>query len=200
MRCQFCAIHRTGGPVEPTSSRRAFLTQLGGMWLAVNLPLVISVADRARAAAARGDGFTTLSDAEARTFGAVAEQILPSGDLPGAREAGVVYFADLALGSFFADQLPDLRGGLAAIDGQARSRGGASFAELGDADQQAVMRQLEALPLFQGIWTLTIMGTFAEPRYGGNRDAAAARLLGFTRAPTYQPPFGFYDAHQEAGE
>ena len=41
-----------------------------------------------------------LSAAEAADVEAVAAQIIPTDDTPGAREAGVVYFIDRALGSF----------------------------------------------------------------------------------------------------
>jgi hypothetical protein len=186
--------------VESVSSRRDFLAQVGGLWMAAHLPLVLSLGARAREAAARGRAFTTFAESEARAFEAVAAQILPSGGLPGAREAGAVHFADGALGSFFADQLPDLRLGLADLDQRARSMGGAPFAELDDEHQKALLHELEPTPLFQGIWMLTIMGTFAEPSYGGNRDGAAQQLLGITRAPSYQPPFGYYDARKRADD
>lgn len=182
--------------MDPVSSRRAFLAQVGGAWLAANLPLVLTLSAHAREAAAQGRPFGTLAEAEARAFEAVAAQILPSGGLPGAREAGVVHFADGALGSFFADQLPDIRLGLADLDQRARGMGGAPFAELDDEHQKTLLHELEPTPLFQGIWMLTIIGTFAEPAYGGNRDGAGQQLLGMVRAPSYQPPFGYYDARK----
>ena len=186
--------------MEPLSSRREFLAQLGGTWMAAYLPLVLSIGERARAAAATGAPFTTLTPGEARTLEAVAAQILPSDELPGAREAGVAYFADAALGTFFADQLPGLRSGLADLDRQAQATGATDFAALDDASQQALVKELEPTPLFQGIWMLTVMGTFAEPSYGGNRDGTAGKVLGIARAPSYRPPFGYYDAHAEPGE
>lgn len=186
--------------MEPLSSRREFLAQLGGMYAAAYLPLVLSIGERARAAAATGAPLTTLTSGEARTLEAFAAQILPSDELPGAREAGVAYFADAALATFLADQLPGLRTGLAELDRQAQAAGASDFAALDDARQQALVKQLEPTPLFQGIWMLTVMGTFAEPSYGGNRDGAAGKLLGVARAPSYRPPFGYYDAHAEPGE
>jgi hypothetical protein len=182
------------------SSRRAFLAQLGGTWMAAYLPLVLSLGERARTAAANRDPFTTLTPGEARTLEAVAAQILPSDQLPGAREAGVAYFADAALATFFADQLSGLRTGLAELNHQAEGVGAADFATLDDTRQQALVTQIEPTPLFQGIWMLTVLGTFAEPSYGGNRDGAAGKLLGIARAPSYRPPFGYYDAHAEPGE
>lgn len=186
--------------MESVSSRREFLAQLGGTWMAAYLPLVLSLGDRARAAAASRAPFTTLTPGEARTLEAVAAQILPSDELPGAREAGVAYFADAALATFFADQLPGLRTGLAELDRQAQATGATDFAELDDPGQQALVKQLEPTPLFQGIWMLTVMGTFAAPSYGGDRDGAGEKVLGIARAPSYRPPFGYYDAHAEPGE
>jgi len=66
--------------------------------------------------------------------------------------------------------------------------------------RKILLHELEPTPVFQGIWMLTVMGVFAEPRYGGNREGAAQRLLGITRAPTYQPPFGYYDARTGADD
>ncbi len=40
----------------------------------------------------------------------------------------------------------------------------------------------------------TIVGTFALPAYGGNRDHLGWHMLGLTHQPVYQPPFGYYDA------
>ena len=48
---------------------------------------------------------------------------------------------------------------------------------------------------------LTLCGMFALPSWGGNRDEAGWKLLGFEDRHAWQPPFGFYDAEaRELGE
>lgn len=177
------------------SSRRDFLASMGSSaWVAANLPMLSSLSAWARGAAARSEPFTTFTADEARAFEAVAAQILPSGDLPGAREAGAVYFADRALGSFFGGMLPGVKQALADVDQRARKSGG-DFADLDDPHQKIVMGEIEQTPGFQTLWMLTITGVFAEPRYGGNRNGSAEELLDITHAPSYQPPFGYYDSN-----
>ena len=128
---------------------------------------------------------------------AFAAQIVPSDPTtPGAREAGAVYFIDRALGSHFAAMREPVKAGLADLDVRARrrTRGVRGFADLGAADQIRVMRQVEDQPFFFTARMLTVMGVFADPSYGGNRDHAGARILGIEHRPSFQPPFGWYDA------
>ena len=44
----------------------------------------------------------------------------------------------------------------------------------------------------------TLVGTFALPSWGGNRDFAGWRLLGVEHQPFFQAPFGYYDANPNA--
>jgi gluconate 2-dehydrogenase gamma chain len=37
------------------------------------------------------------------------------------------------------------------------------------------------------------MGFFGDPSYGGNRDQAGWKLIGFEDKHQYEPPFGYYD-------
>ena len=53
-----------------------------------------------------------LGAADAADVEALTSQIIPSDDTPGAREAGVTYFIDRALGSFFAHWRPTFMQGL----------------------------------------------------------------------------------------
>jgi hypothetical protein len=40
---------------------------------------------------------------------------------------------------------------------------------------------------------LTLVGMFALPKYGGNRDGVGWKLLGFQDQHIFEPPFGYYD-------
>ena len=133
---------------------------------------------------------------------AFAAQIIPSdASLPGAREAGAVYFIDRALGSHFAQMKEPMKAGIADLDARARRRvrRARDFADLSSADQVRVMRQVESEPFFFMGRMLTVMGVFADPGYGGNRDGAGLRILGIEHKPAYQPPFGWYDAQERTG-
>ena len=182
-------------------SRRAFLADstraVSAGWLALQLPLLAALTGCARDDARRGEALAHLTSAEARTMRAFASQIIPSDDgTPGAEEAGVVHFVDRAVGMpFFADAVPLLRAGLADLDASAKQTGGRNgFASLASKQQIALMREIETTPFFATARTLVVIGTFADPSYGGNRDGAGAAIIGIEPRASYTAPFGWYDA------
>ena len=132
---------------------------------------------------------------EADTVEALAARIIP-GDAedPGAREAGVVYYIDRALGGAYFGWQGAYREGLRTINAYTGERYGKKFFELSEADQDATVGALERgdVPGFGGtdgsenfftmIWAHTIEGMFSDPAYGGNRDAVGWRLIGFPGA------------------
>jgi gluconate 2-dehydrogenase gamma chain len=177
--------------------RRTFLIDAARVaaagWLTLELQLLAGCARDNR----RDTGFAHLTAAEGRTLRAFAAQILPSDNgFPGADEAGAAYFIDRAVGMpFFADSVPVIRSGLADLDARAKTSGRRDFASASDAEQIAVMRAIEATPFFTMARTLVIIGTLADPSYGGNRDQAGWSLLGLEHRPNFTAPFGWYDAH-----
>jgi gluconate 2-dehydrogenase gamma chain len=179
-------------------SRRAFLQASGGVagsaWLALQAPAVLAAAEAAVAARAAGRPFQHLAAAEAAGIEALAARIIPADDTPGAREMGVIYFIDQALGSFMATEAGTLRDGLAALDALAADTGGQPFAALGPAAQDALLPQIEATPFFGLVHFLTVAGALALPSYGGNRDHLGWQLIGFEHRHAWAPPFGHYDA------
>ena len=60
-----------------------------------------------------------------------------------------------------------------------------------------MLRDIEQTPFFQAARFDTIVGTFALPTWGGNRDYAGWHMLGLEHQPAFQPPFGYYDAEIE---
>lgn len=172
------------------SSRRAFIEGLGAAWLAASSQAIAAAAAHAHASMAGAAGpppvFETLTASEARDIEAITSCIVPSGDDgPGAREAGVVYFIDRALGSFFASQHATIARDLAALP--------QPFVALDAAARDTQMHAMEGQPLFESLRLLTILGLFASPSYGGNRDALGWQLIGFEDVHAFQPPFGHYD-------
>lgn len=130
---------------------------------------------------------------------AFAAQIIPSDDAtPGAEEAGAVYFVDRALGQpSFAASLPVIRDGLGDLDARARRLGVRGFASLSSAQQIAVMREVEKTSFFTAARTLVLIGTFADPSYGGNRNGTGWAMMGMDHRPSYSAPFGWYDAQPD---
>ena len=165
-------------------------------WLSLQLPWLAAIAGCARDDARKGNPFVTLTAAEGRTMRAFAAQIIPSDDgTPGAEEAGAVYFVDRALGMpFFADRLPIIRAGLADLDAWSEvigMRGG--FASRSEAQQIAIIARIDHTPFFAAAHALVVIGTFADPSYGGNKGGAGWTMIGIDHRPTYTAPFGWYD-------
>jgi hypothetical protein len=191
---------------EPTRTRREFLLHsgraFGAAWIAASLPALAVMSGCARESARLGEPFRFFSAAEARAFAAFASEVLPSDDLPGAEEAGAVYFADQGLTGPFAEAADLVRAGLADLDHRAALAdppppGG--FAALDSPARQAVMREIEETEFFSMAWLLTVMGVFADPSHGGNAGNAGATILGMEPHGAHQPPFGWYDAEHAKG-
>lgn len=184
-------------------SRRRFVATsagaLGSGWLAAHWPDIARAARHAHAAAAIPDAspdrLEHLSAVDARDVAALAAQIIPTTATAGAREAGVVYFIDRALGTFHAGHAEEFAVGIGQFAQVVRARHGAStrFADL-PADLQLDLAQAAAgTPFFEAMRTLTILGFLASPAYGGNRGGVGWKAVGFTDEHAFKPPFGHYD-------
>jgi gluconate 2-dehydrogenase gamma chain len=148
---------------------------------------------------ASGEGHGAfLNDEDAATVMAFTERLMPGAPgMPGAREADVLHYIDLALAGAYADLQDFYRRGLAQLDAFCQQAHKASFARLDAARQDAVIAALEegkaagftwptAQAFFNTLRTHTMEGMFADPVYGGNKDFAGWRLVGF---PGAQPLF-----------
>lgn len=180
-------------------TRRDFLKRsgqaLGGAWLMDHLALARKAAAKVVEAERRQEAFRVLSEAEVRELEAVAEQIVPATDTPGARDAGVGRFMDVALDSFAEDMTEPLRSGLDDLQERtAEARPGTErFSDLPFDEQTELLRELEETPFFQSARFLTVVGMFSLPSRGGNRDGKGWEVLGFEERPLWRPPFGYYD-------
>ena len=135
-----------------------------------------------------------FNDADAGTVAALTERILP-----GARAAGVPNYIDLALAGAYADQQDFYRRGLAQLDVYCQATYHRSFAGLAAPQQDEVVAALAASKasgfawptapaFFNTLRTHTMEGMFADPIYGGNRDFAGWRLVGFPGAQMQYTP------------
>ena len=163
--------------------------------IVLSIPAILDSAAFASEATRQGSHFTTLNTEEAQELAAIAARIIPTDETPGANEAGVIHFIDNVLGSSRTEVLSPVREGLASLqDAVSRSHGGRKFSELEPQAQDAALRDIEDTPFFSTMRYLTIAGMFSLPDYGGNRDHAGWKLIGFEHRHVWEPPFGFYDA------
>ena len=95
------------------------------------------------------------------------------------------------IGSFKEEILAGLR----QMDLLARRAGSASFVQATPATQDDVLRRLQRGMRLEGRWTsrhfflvlltLTLEGFLCDPVYGGNRDKAGWRFIGFEPRPPH---------------
>ncbi len=189
-----------------TSSRRDFLklaaTTVGSSWLITHWPTVLAAGKAAGEARDAGTAFHVLDVQDAGDLEAITAQIIPSGDGPGAREAGVVYFIDQALSTFASAGHPALQAGLEDLNARVSriSAGATHFSNLDGEQQVSLLRQIEDGSFFQTMRLFTLWGMFALPSYGGNLDHNGWEMIGFDHRHAWQPPFGHYDAeYRKAG-
>ena len=150
-----------------------------------------------QAASSGGARLSVLTQTDVAVLDALTTRILPSVDgKPGAREAGVVYFIDRALATFNAGQKVAYANGIRDLNRRATTKisGASNFAALTSSQQDEVLHEIEKTPFFQAVRFDTIVGTFALPSWGGNRDYAGWHLLGLEHQMRFQAPFGYYDA------
>lgn len=113
----------------------------------------------------RGDNhFVFFDAATAVEIKAIAEQIIP-----GAGEAGVIWFIDRALAGYDKDKRELYQKGLRETTG---------FAALRPEQQLALLKTIEKTEFFQQVRLHTLMGFYGKPE----------------RMMHYEPPFGYYDA------
>ena len=135
-----------------------------------------------------------LNDDDSRTVAAFAERLMPGAPgKPGATDANVLNYIDLALAGAYADQQDFYRRGLQQLDAHCRAAHGKSFHSLAAAQQDEVIDALQhgkspaftwptAQAFFNTLRRHTLEGMFADPVYGGNKDFAGWMLVGFPGA------------------
>jgi gluconate 2-dehydrogenase gamma chain len=162
--------------------------------------------EQAHATGTKLGAFLNADDSTA--LEAFAERLMPGEPgIPGARDAGVLNYIDLALAGAYADMQEFYRRGFAALDEHCRKTYAKSFVALDPAQQDAVITALTegkaasftwptSQAFFNTVRTHTMEGMFADPIYGGNKDFAGWRMVGF---PGAQPAFTEADmASQDA--
>src|SRR5579862_7303695 len=131
---------------------------------------------------------------QASTVAAFTERLMPGAPgKPGARDAGVLNYIDMALAGAYADFQDFYRSGLSQLDAHCRKTYNQSFARLSGTQQDEVIKALEegkvaefswptAQAFFETVRVHTMEGMFADPIYGGNKNFAGWSLVGFPGA------------------
>jgi gluconate 2-dehydrogenase gamma chain len=188
---------------ENDKARRRFLQSAGaalsGSWVALHWPAIAAAAEHAHASMASGGDakLELLNPEQARDVAAIAAQIVPSGETPGATEAGVVYFIDHVHRGLYAERSRDFLDGLGTFQREFAAGHAGQFADLEPGDQLEYLQTIADTPFFQDMRFLTVMGLLALPSYGGNRDKLGWQLVGFEDRHVWEPPFGHYDREYE---
>ncbi len=156
--------------------------------------------------------FEVLTAEQAKEVQAIAACLIPTDEMPGATEAGVVYFIDHALKTFASDALPDYQKGLPHVNeivaemfpgtknfSAATPEQQVKVIEVLSGSADAAKTSLRRAPssvgtdFFQTILFHSMAGFLVDPEGGGNRDYAGWKVIGRDPAHSFSPPFGFYD-------
>src|SRR5579864_5471338 len=109
-------------------------------------PQVLAAQEHTRhAAATPGTAFTYFDGPTAAEIEAIAAQIIPTDETPGAREAGVIYFIDHALSTFDKDSQEHYRQGLADLQAKraAMFPGSTNIATLTPEQQLVLVKSID---------------------------------------------------------
>ncbi len=172
-------------------SRREFFLQSGlygsSLWMLLNMPR-----PRALAAAEASTRPEVLHETQWKTVEAITARIIPTDHEPGAIEAGCVNFIDKALAHEDAKMKPIYEKGLAGIDLVSKKKLAKPFVELTPEQQDDILAAVEsgkaegwpsggvgAAEFFATVRMHTIVGFLADPKYGGNRNYAGWKVVGY---------------------
>jgi gluconate 2-dehydrogenase gamma chain len=186
-------------------SRRSFLlasvTGVNAAWVAANYPGILAAQEHVKRAEKAGQvpRLEFFTDAQAAEIEAMAAQIIPTDDSPGAREAHCLYFIDRALSTFAKTSQPVYVQGLQDLQSKTQQLypDAGKFSALTSERQIQVLTSVEKTPFFRTVRTHTVIGFFSRPVHGGNYDKAGWKLIGYDDSLNHKPPFGYYDAQPQ---
>ncbi len=179
-------------------SRRDFVEHLGALgatWMLATSSASLPAIDPHQHGSAPPRKLRFFGAADAKEVEAIAERIIPSDDGPGAKEAGALYFIDGGLATFAKDQQPVFRDGLADLAQRVTTTfpSVTRFSALTASQKDDLLTSMQETPFFRAMRFATIAGVLCLPMYGGNRGYIGWKAIGLQDAPTYAPPFGYYD-------
>jgi gluconate 2-dehydrogenase gamma chain len=186
-------------------SRRSFLissaTGLSAAWVAANYSAILAAQKQVRVATKAGQlpQLVFFTEAQAVEVEAMAAQIIPTDETPGAREAHCLYFIDRALSGFARGSQPLYTKGLQDLQAKADQLypNAGKFSALTSEQQIKVLTEIQNTPFFRTVRTHTVLGFFSRPMHGGNYEKVGWKLIGYDDSLNHKPPFGYYDAQPQ---
>jgi gluconate 2-dehydrogenase gamma chain len=137
-----------------------------------------------------GEKWRFFTDEEAPVVEAITEQIIPTDEDAGAREASVINFIDKQLTGFLSKHQQTYRRGIAGTQQTSVIKFGKKFELLDWNQQKEVLKNLEAGDAQGDIWKTdsasmffrlirnhTMQGFYGSPRHGGNRRFVSFKML-----------------------
>lgn len=169
---------------RPDLSRRDFVRTIRDGAVLLVLPHVLGCRAQLPGADETSYTFKFLSKSEAETAEAITARILPSDNLPGAREAGAVHFIDHMLATDYSNQQQLYREGLRELDQLSIERFSRRFPKIEGSEQDLLLSEIErgarwkeSGVFFAAIRLHTIEGTFSDPKYFGNRNRVGWQIM-----------------------
>jgi len=158
------------------NSRRSFVlasvTGLNAAWVAANYTGILAAQEHVSLAVKEGrtPQLAFFTESQAAEIEAMAAQIIPTDDSPGAREAHCLYFIDRALCTFAKASQPVYLQGLQDLQSKTQQLypDASKFSTLTSAQQISVLTAIEKTPFFATVRTHTVIGFFSRPVHGGN--------------------------------
>lgn len=178
---------------QSLTTRRTFLggsvAIAGGVMFLGAAPAFATVTEASAAATSAG----ALTSSELTTLKSVLDVLFPQDDLgPGAVQMGVHTYINAALAGSYKAMLPAYKSLLPMFDKAAKATGGKSFASLSSSDKNSLLGKFEAgtppgvreskeavAANFALLLEHMREGLFGDPMYGGNKDLAGWKLIGY---------------------
>ena len=170
-------------------SRRDFVFSVAALSFAPPQRLLASL----EGVSARSNGSELgLTNDEKGLLDAFCERIIPADEYPGASELGVVEFIDRTLKEAHPDWIVLYRTGLKSSELSCQQVHGSSFVRLDPGQQNEFLRRMERGDLPPDHWygyssgdffgmvrDHTMQGYYSHPKYGGNREKLAWKMIGY---------------------
>ncbi|WP_096186420.1 gluconate 2-dehydrogenase subunit 3 family protein [Evansella halocellulosilytica] len=112
-----------------------------------------------------------------KTLRAAVETIFP-----GAKKANVNIYILRSLRNVYQNDVITYKQGLKKLEVLSQKHYNSSFKKLNRKNRQSIMEQVEGTEFFETLRQHTMEGMFADPIYGGNKDKAGWKLIGFPGA------------------
>lgn len=134
--------------------------------------------------------YRCFSTPESTCLDAICEQLIPTDEFLGAKDAGVVNYIDKLLYQRFPELKAAYTNGIQSLEQYCTETFGKSFAGLTSDEQHHILRQMERNELPETYWKdasqrsffdmvlrNTMQGYYGSPRHGGNKDYVSYRMM-----------------------